>query len=133
MPDVKDIIKQRRIAMGLTMKELANKIGVSEGTVSRWESGHISNMKRDKVALLSQILDVPPEVLMGWDETDTNETPVYYTNPETAALAQEMFEDPDMRSLFDMKRNMNPQTFKNYMDFMKAQYRLEHPEDDYGC
>ena len=55
----------------------------------------------------------------------------YYPDEETASLAQEMFDDPDMRALFSMKRNMDPAQFKNYMDFMKAQYRLEHPEDDY--
>lgn len=136
MPEAKDIIRQRRLAMGLTMKELAQKVGVSEGTVSRWESGFISNMRRDKVALLSQILDVPLEVLMGWDEKDTEETPVYYTDPQTAALAQQMFQDPDMRSLFSMKRNMDPGVFKDYIDFMKKQYLREHPEEDddfYGC
>lgn len=65
--EIKDIIKSRRVDMGLTMKELAEKVGVSEGTVSRWESGNISNMKRDKVALLSKILSIPLEVLMGWE------------------------------------------------------------------
>lgn len=69
--DVKDIIKERRKELGLTMKELADKCGVSEGTVSRWESGHISNMKRDKVSMLSKVLDIPAEVIMGW-ETDAD-------------------------------------------------------------
>ena len=69
--EVKDILKNRRIEIGLTMKELADKIGVSEGTISRWESGHIHNMKRDKVAALSHVLEIPPEVIMGW-ETDVD-------------------------------------------------------------
>lgn len=69
--EVKDIIKARRIDLGLTMKEIADKVGVSEGTVSRWESGNISNMKRDKVAALAKILKIPYEVIMGW-ETDTD-------------------------------------------------------------
>lgn len=69
--EVKDIIRNRRIEMGLTMKELALKVGVSEGTISRWESGNISNMRRDKVALLSKVLDIPAEVIMGW-ETDAD-------------------------------------------------------------
>lgn len=68
---VKDIIKSRRKEMGLTMKELADRVGVSEGTVSRWESGNIANMKRDKIAKLSQVLDIPTSVIMGW-ETDVD-------------------------------------------------------------
>lgn len=31
-----DVIKMRRKEMGLTMKEVASAVGVSEGTVSRW-------------------------------------------------------------------------------------------------
>lgn len=63
--EIKDIIRNRRLELGLTMKELAARVGVSEGTISRWESGGIANMKRDKVALLSQVLGIPIDQLMG--------------------------------------------------------------------
>lgn len=36
--DVKGIIKKRRIEMQLTLKDVAEKVGVNEGTVSRWSS-----------------------------------------------------------------------------------------------
>ena len=65
-----DVIKMRRKELGLTMKEVANAVGVSEGTVSRWESGDIKNMRRDKIAALAHVLDVPPAVLMDWEEYD---------------------------------------------------------------
>ncbi len=65
-----DVIKMRRKEMGLTMKEVASAVGVSEGTVSRWESGDIKNMRRDKIAALARVLDVPPAVLMDWEEYD---------------------------------------------------------------
>ena len=45
-------LKNRRIEKGLTMKEVASKVGVSEGTISRWESGNIENMRRDKISKL---------------------------------------------------------------------------------
>lgn len=65
-----EVIKMRRKELGLTMKEVANAVGVSEGTVSRWESGDIRNMKRDKIAILARVLNVPPAVLMDWEEYD---------------------------------------------------------------
>lgn len=65
-----DVIKMRRKELGMTMKEVANAVGVSEGTVSRWESGDIKNMRRDKIAALARVLDVPPAVLMDWEEYD---------------------------------------------------------------
>jgi transcriptional regulator with XRE-family HTH domain len=63
-----ELIKMRRLELNMTMKELAQKIGVSEGTISRWESGDIENMKRDKIAALARALEVPPAVLMDWEE-----------------------------------------------------------------
>ena len=66
-----DLIKMRRLELDMTMKELAAKVGVSEGTISRWESGDIENMKRDKIAALARALEVPPAVLMDWEEYDT--------------------------------------------------------------
>ncbi|MBS5026410.1 MAG: helix-turn-helix transcriptional regulator, partial [Peptostreptococcaceae bacterium] len=44
---LKDDLKQRRIELNLTMAEVAKKVGVSEATISRWESGDIANMRRD--------------------------------------------------------------------------------------
>lgn len=65
--EIKDIIHNKRVKRGMTMKDLASAVGVSEGTISRWESGEISNMRRDKVARLGEILDIPIEQLMGWE------------------------------------------------------------------
>ena len=48
--EIKDILRERRIELDLTMKDVANSVGVSEATVSRWESGEIANMRRDKIA-----------------------------------------------------------------------------------
>ena len=129
--EVKDILRNRRIELGMTMKELAAKVGVSEGTISRWESGDIANMRRDKIALIAQALRISPEVIMEWEPMDNQ--PQYYTDPETAKKAQEMFEDPTMRALYDMKRNMDPQKFQAHVDMMKRLYELENGIDDTGC
>ena len=129
--EVKDILKNRRLELHMTMKELADKVGVSEGTISRWESGDIENMRRDKISVLASALQMSPAVIMGWEEKPAAS---YYMDEETAALAQEMFEDPDMRSLFHMKRNMDPERVKTHMDFIKTLYKQEHPDDDdTGC
>lgn len=49
-----------RTELGITQKEVADFVGVSEATVSRWESGHIDNMRRDRIAALSKILRMSP-------------------------------------------------------------------------
>ena len=61
-----DIIKTRRLELGLTLREVADAVGVSEGTVSRWESGDIANMRRDKISKLAAVLRIDPSIIMGW-------------------------------------------------------------------
>lgn len=63
-----ELIRMKRKEMGMTMKEVADRIGVSEATVSRWESGSVGSMKRQNVAALARLFDVSPAVLMDWDE-----------------------------------------------------------------
>ena len=69
---IQNVIKNRRLELDLTMKQVADSVGVSEGTVSRWESGDISNMKRDKIFKLSKVLKISPLVILGWDEDIKN-------------------------------------------------------------
>lgn len=68
--DIKNIIKQARLNEGLTMKEVATKVGVSEATISRWESGEINDMRRRNIIAISEVLEIPPNVIMGWDEPE---------------------------------------------------------------
>ena len=42
------LLKDRRNELALTQRQVANQVGVTEATVSRWESGDIDNMRRDK-------------------------------------------------------------------------------------
>lgn len=66
--DVKDRIKKRRLELGLTFEQVGNYVGVSKSTVKKWESGSIPNMRRDKIAKLSEILEISPVELMGWEK-----------------------------------------------------------------
>ena len=85
MKPINSLLKQRRKELGLTMKEVAKAVGVSEPTVSRWESGNIANMGREKINALSKDLQLSPTEIMGIDDKTENQptpelTPVEY-NP----------------------------------------------------
>ena len=118
--EVKDIIRNRRAELGLTMKQLADKIGVSEGTISRWESGEIANMKRDKIVLLAEALMISPAMIMGWaDETPVQTQPApYYLNDETREIAQAIFDNPQYKALFDASRKLSPADLQFVMDMI---------------
>ena len=59
----------RREQLGLTQEELAQRVGVTKASISRWESGDISNMRRDRIQKLADALCVSPLSLLE-DETD---------------------------------------------------------------
>lgn len=66
---IQDIIKRRRTELDLTLKQVAKALNVSEGTVSRYESGEIQNMGIDKVEALARVLRCSPGYLMGWEDS----------------------------------------------------------------
>ena len=57
---VNELIANRRKELGLTLEEVADKVGVSKSTVKKWESGYIKNMRRDNMALLADALHIRP-------------------------------------------------------------------------
>ncbi len=79
-------LKKRRKELGLTMLEVAKQIGVSEATVSRWESGDIANMRRDKIVSLANALQVHPSFIMGEDEQYEMNFPLQNTTDNSNPL-----------------------------------------------
>ena len=70
--EIKDTIKNRRLELGFTLKQIAEAVGVTEATVSRWESGDIANMRRDRIYALAKKLNLSPVKLMGLDVPKDN-------------------------------------------------------------
>ena len=84
-------LKTRRLQLGLTLKEIAAKVGVSEATVSRWESGQIANMKRQYIAAYATALQTTPSFIMTGKEDDkapqpTPIPPGFQPMPEMATV-----------------------------------------------
>ena len=61
---IQDIIKKRRLELGLTLKDVADSLGVAESSVSRYETSDIANMKIDKLIPLAKVLKCTPADLM---------------------------------------------------------------------
>ena len=122
-----DNLKKLLSEKNMTYKELSENLGVKASSISMWMTGN-SLPRMGMLDKLADLFDVSVEYLI----TNKEEKQGYYLNEETAKLAQEMFEDKDMRSLFDMKRNMPPERFKAHMEFMKNLYNQEKGNKDIG-
>ena len=53
-----DKIKQARLSKGLTLQEIADKMNLTQGTLSKYENGDIKNIPNTRLKKLSKILDV---------------------------------------------------------------------------
>ena len=127
--NVKEIIKETRQQLGLTMKEVAEAVGVSEATVSRWESGDIENMRRDKIAKLAEALKISPAVLMGWEDNGTQSDVPYYLDEETAEIAQEVYDRPELKILFDASRKASKEDIQFVVEMIDRMAKKERGED----
>ena len=68
--DVGQLIKDRRLAKGMTQEELADKVGVKKSAVAKWENGRVSEIKRSNLKKLSEVLGLNPNRLLGDIERD---------------------------------------------------------------
>lgn len=118
---MKERIKELCKNNGISMNKLEDTLGFGKGYISKLGE---STPNASKIKKIADYFGVTVDYLMTGKETEG-----YYLNEETAKMAQEMFEDPDMRSLFDMKRKMPPERFKAHMDFLKNLYAQEMNED----
>ena len=68
-------LADRRSELGYTQKEIASMVGVTEATISRWESGAIANMRRDRINLLANALKTTPDFIMTGNMTSALPSP----------------------------------------------------------
>lgn len=65
-----DRIKQRREDLGLSVEDVAQKLGKHRATIYRYESNEIENMPADVLEPLATVLKTTPAALMGWENTE---------------------------------------------------------------
>lgn len=70
---------------GLTLLEVAERLGKTEATIQRYESGNIKNLKNDTIEDLASVLNVSPAYLMGWD-TNFIPTNIISLSPTTVKI-----------------------------------------------
>lgn len=65
-------IKAIRIQQGMSIDELANKLGKNRTTIYRYETGDIENLPLGILDSLADVLNTTPAYLMGWGNSKNN-------------------------------------------------------------
>lgn len=107
---VKQICKER----GIPISKLERECGFSNGYIRKLREGKFPS---NRLAVIANYLNVTVKYLMTGD--DEQEEAGYYYNEETAKVAQEIFENRDMRILFDAARDSRPEDLKMAADFLQ--------------
>lgn len=120
MDEIARRIKDRRIELGMSQDELAKKMGYSgRSTICSIETGKHA-LTQPKIVQIAKALDVTPAFIMGWQDADGN----YYENESTSDIAQEIYDNKELRLLFDAAKGASPETLKqvhNMLLFLKQQ------------
>nr|WP_305182086.1 helix-turn-helix transcriptional regulator [uncultured Schaedlerella sp.] len=104
---------------GLSQRKVEIALGFSNGAISKWKK---YSPNAEKVQLLAQYFDVSFDFLMNGKSEKENE---YYYNKETADMAQQIFENKDLRVLFDAAKDASPEDLKTTHDMLMALKKKE--------
>lgn len=89
-------------------------MGFATGYLSKLDSSTPNGKKLQQIA---DYFNVTIEFLMTGKNSEQEGG--YYYNEETAKVAQEIFENRDMRILFDAARDSRPEDLKTAADFLQ--------------
>lgn len=114
------IFEQLLQLKGITPYKLSKELGIATSTLSDWKNGR-SVPKMDKLQKIADYFNVSVDYLMNGETKDEK----YYLNDETAQMAQEMFENKNLRVLFDAARDASPEDLQTVRTMLLALKKKE--------
>ena len=115
-----------RDSKNLKDANVAQLTGIGKSTFSDWKSGR-SEPKNDKLQKIADCLGVS---ISYFTDEDTDRPIGYYLNEETAAIAQDIFENKELRLLFDAARDAAPEDLEAAHTMLLALKRKERGNID---
>lgn len=108
------------------MNQIETELGFGKGYISKLGKSTPNTAKIQKIA---DYFEVSVDYLMTGEEPEDG----YYLNKETAKVAQEIFENKELRMLFDASRDADPEDLRTIHSMLLALKRKERGNSDEGC
>lgn len=108
-------VKQAAKDKGYSVNRLEKELGFPRSYIAKFKT---ITPGVEKVRAIADFLDISVDYLMNGAEED------YYT-PETAAIAQEIFENKELRLLFDSAKDADPSDLQTVHEMLLALKRKE--------
>lgn len=99
--EIGQLIKEKRLKLGLTQTQLGEKLGVGAGAVNKWEMGVVTNIKREVLRGISYTLKIHPARLIGLT-----------FNPKEFVISSADFSDDEMGEIIN---------FCNYLRYKRRE------------
>ena len=123
MGNFSKVLKKIRLNHNLTQAELAKQLGISRSAVGMYESGE-REPDFETLEAIADFFNVDMNYLLGNESRS-----IYYLDPEAAAIAQEVYERPEMRMLFDASRKISPEDMDLVISMIDRLKKDESHED----
>ena len=124
-----EIFEQLLHSYGISAYKFCKETGISQSTISTWKSK--KNLISGEIAKkIADYFGVTVDYLMTGEKKEGDK---YYLNDDTAAMAQKLFENKDLKVLFDAAQDATPEDLKTTYDMLMALKRKERGNDDTGC
>lgn len=122
-----EIFEQLLQKYDLTAYKVAKEAGVTQTALSNWKTGK-STPTTKTLQKIADFFGVSIDYLMTGKETEDSK---YYLNDETAEMAQALFENKNLRVLFDAAKDATPEDLKTTYDMLMALKKKERDMDEF--
>ena len=106
---------------GYSINRLEKELGLPRGSILKYNK---STPGSDKLQKIAEFLGCSVDLLLNGETSEG-----YYYDAETAALAQEIYQNPELHMLLDAARDSSASDIKAFYDMVLLMKRRERHEE----
>lgn len=124
-------LASRRNELHLTLKDVANRVGIASSTVLRYEQGNVSKIKLPVIEAISKALNVNPAWVCGKSndkllpvknniEVRDEQDNLVVLDEETHNIIDSLRSRPEMKTLFSVSKDATPEDIITTVKIIEA-------------